>query len=800
MYSIYAGDVCIYNDRFVLPNMAVTNPKLALEDNSAGFLAITLPVTNLGYSIIELLITDITVLKEDKWLWSGRVLSEARDFNNNRVLTCEGALAFLNDSTQPPGEHKGSVRDYIVELINVHNSKVAPNRQFAIGDITVRETDPEAVYYTNYEKTIECIKKNLLDRLGGHIRVRKGTDGRLYLDYLADYPKTSTQTIEFGKNLIDFTRRWDESEYATVIIPLGARLEGKDRAAKKDIPEALDAYLTVESENGGKLYVKSDEAEQNFGWIEKVVTFDDVTTAKALLEKAQQYLADLQFSDVEIELSALDLHYLHVEIAAVELLDQIQVISRPHGMNRVFPVTKIEIPLDKPADTVFSLGMSEKVSMTSSSNKATSQLLQKIENLPKAHSLLKEAQITATSIMNMATTGYVTIIKNEDGSEALYISNIKDYRDATQLWKWSLSGLGYWTNAREPNAANRTKRFGELTDPFFGMAMTMDGAIVADFITAGTMSADRVRTGILQSEDKHVVFDLTNGKLTMKSGSIHIGTTEAGETAFEVDEQGNLTARRGTFQGHVVATSGSFYGSVQATEFLLSNGTSLVSLIDEAGKIRGEWLNLMGLTITNKAGDAVMTISEDGIKFGSQYKPIKVRYSTNKNARIPSGFSETWNSSWNGTSTEVWAIYSYDGGVTWTQTPSLIQGKTGARGPAGSDANVPAWVEAYTRTATYIDNQWVIAPNICGGTITALDRMEASCDFYVGNKIQLGEATDSGKEIIFSTAAGISNPLNTDNLCLSAFGDIILSTSMRLDLSGVGDIIWGSNAPKAVFG
>ena len=55
---------------------------------------------------------------------------------------------------------------------------------------------------------------------------------------------------------------------------------------------------------------------------------------EALLEKAKEYLADLQFDNLELELSALDLHYLDVNTEAVKLLDEIRVISRPHGLDR----------------------------------------------------------------------------------------------------------------------------------------------------------------------------------------------------------------------------------------------------------------------------------------------------------------------------------------------------------------------------------------------------------------------------------------------------------------------------------
>ncbi len=117
----------------------------------------------------------------------------------------------------------------------------------------------------------------------------------MYLDYLAEYPDTCSQTIQFGKNLVEFTRNWDSTEFASVIVPLGDRLE--------DSPiEALDAYLTVESVNGGRMYVQSDEAVAAYGWIEKTVTWNGVADAATLLEKARAYLKDLQFDNMEIEL------------------------------------------------------------------------------------------------------------------------------------------------------------------------------------------------------------------------------------------------------------------------------------------------------------------------------------------------------------------------------------------------------------------------------------------------------------------------------------------------------------------
>lgn len=578
MYSIYADGICIYNDVFSLDDMKVVNPKLTMEDSAAGSLELTLPHTNKAYNTIVRMVTDISVKKHGEEIWSGRVLSENKDFWNNRVLYCEGELAFFNDSVQPPAEYAGkSIREYLEQLIAVHNSQVGANRQFAIGAVTVVDEN-FPTYYTNYEKTMALINA-LVETYGGHIRIRK-VDGIRYVDYLKEFPDTCSQVIQFGSNLIDFVRNWDSTEYATAIVPLGNRLD-------ESPIEALDAYLTVESVNDGSLYVQSDEAVQKYGWIVKTVNWDDVSDPEVLLEKAKEYLADLQFDNLELELSALDLHYLDVNTEAVKLLDEIRVISRPHGLDRMFPVTKLEIPLDHPENTQFKMGDSVQVSLTSVNNQTNSDVLAKIENLPKAHSILKEAKENATEIMKMATTGYITITQDEYGSETLYISNVRDYTKADKLWKWNMNGLGY------SNDGGKT----------FGLAMTMDGSIVADYVNTGVLNADVIRAGVLKDISGNFSLDMETGTLTMKKGSINIGDN------FIVDEQGNLTARRGTFAGTLLAAKGSFGGVVQAEDFLDPYGNSMLT----GDKFKAEYLDLYGLTVTNKStGEITFAVSSAG--------------------------------------------------------------------------------------------------------------------------------------------------------------------------------------------
>lgn len=723
MYSIFADGVCIYNDVFATDDMKVISPKLSLEDNLAGTFVMTLPPSNKEYGTISRLTSDISVCKHGQEVWAGRVLSESIDFWNNRVLTCEGELAFFNDTTQPPAKYEGmTIRAYLNALIECHNRKVPENRRFSLGAVTVYDDQfPDRL--TSYEKTMELLQK-LIEEYGGHFRVRK-EDGVRFLDYLAEWPDTCTQIIQFGDNLIEFTRNWSSAEYATAIIPLGKRLN--DSAI-----EELDAYLTVESVNEGKPYIQSDEAMANYGWIDRVVRWDDVEDPAVLLEKGKEYLKDIQFDNLELELSALDLHYLNPSIEAVKLLDEIRVISRPHGLDRLFPVTKLEIPLDSPEQTQFRLGDTVKTSLTGLNNQTNSEILKEIEDLPKAHSILKEAKENATHIMNMATTGFITITKDDFGSDTLYISNVRDYNKANKLWKWNMNGLGY------SNDGGKT----------FGLAITMDGAIVADYITAGVLNADVIRIGILRDYGSNTVFDLNEGTLTMKKGSISLGQyfDDNGRKNynFTVDNDGNLYARRGTFAGtlsaakgtfggQLVAATGNFKGVVQAEDFLDTKGNSMMN----NGKFKGDYLDLMGIHVVNNSGVTVMTIDQEGIRFGRGFSPVKYRYAVSA--------SGPWHDKME--SGDKFRQESVDGGETWGDIYQFV-GTDGAPGSNGSDASVTynnikrALEKASSLTTAFMKVDEMGAPKIYGAKI-------------YGTEIYAGGLGEEGGQVIGLTDGGI---------------------------------------------
>lgn len=502
MYSIFADDVCIFNDVTPLTECKVIDPKLTMEDNCAGSLEFTLPPGNAGYEFIERLNTDIIVTEDDVEIWRGRVINETEDFWKRRKYTCEGELAFLNDTIQPPHEYNvadTTIRSFLESMINIHNSKVGTNRQFTIGMVTVDDgdyqDDDDAIHrFTNYESTLQCINDKLVSKLKGHLRVRH-QNGVRYLDYLKDYTGTNAQEVIFGSNLMDYTKNYDVSQLATVVVPRGNRLENSSI-------EGLEEYLTVASVNGGSIYVSNNTAVQNFGWIEVVVDWENVTDANTLLSKAQKYLQEEQFDEMTLEVSILDLHYLNPSITSLNILENVHCVSYSHGLDTLFPVTKVEIDLSTPGNTKYTLNSKVSQSLTSINNRINNEILERIANIPSKSSILKSAKDNALAILTGSEQGgYVNFVmgdgvtKPADQIVAIEITDGPTQATSLKRWLWDNGGLGYMY--RDDISVVNPDGTPAWTD--VGVAMTMDGAIVANFITSGNLKlAGNGSSAILQ--------------------------------------------------------------------------------------------------------------------------------------------------------------------------------------------------------------------------------------------------------------------------------------------------------------
>lgn len=94
--------VLMYDDTRYDDELKLGTPKLHIEVNAAGTLDFELPMTNVAYSKIIPMVTELHVIKDnqkthDKRIWFGRVLTIDTDLYGTKTIHCEGGLAYLND-------------------------------------------------------------------------------------------------------------------------------------------------------------------------------------------------------------------------------------------------------------------------------------------------------------------------------------------------------------------------------------------------------------------------------------------------------------------------------------------------------------------------------------------------------------------------------------------------------------------------------------------------------------------------------------------------------------------------------
>lgn len=294
---------------------------------------ITLNQNNPGFNRIrpKRTIVEVTHALTGKKLFKGRFLKPEHKMNIDGLLTlkytCEDRVAYLHDSRQRWAKIQDtSIRGFLGLMIKQHNKEMEsePHKQFKLGNVTVTNPTDNVYRYVGYGTTYEEIKDNLLDRLGGYLRIRDEEDG-MYLDYLAEVGKKSPTPITLRSNLQDFKREIDPTQVYSRIVPLGARLETEG----EDDYNASEPRLTIESVNNGIDYIENEALVREFGVSVGEITLDDVNTPSTLLLRGEQFFEAQEAALASYDISALNMNLVDKTIAEFEEGDWYDISTQP---------------------------------------------------------------------------------------------------------------------------------------------------------------------------------------------------------------------------------------------------------------------------------------------------------------------------------------------------------------------------------------------------------------------------------------------------------------------------------------
>lgn len=324
--------------------------------------------------------------------------------------------------------------------------------------------------------------------------------------------------------------------------------------------------LSFEDINNGMPYV------ENFQYSDKVVCAywqdDRYEEKKNLLEDAKERLKTASIPERSYECTVVDLAKTNPDMysfqdfslfSVIKLIDEIKNISINYQV-----VEYWEYPFYPEKNVVTLSCTAPKV------QESVKDIKNEITNPNSGFwSIMNNAISSATDWITGVNGGYVIFHKDEnDVPYEILIMDTPEIEKATNVWRWNQNGFGH-----SSNGYNGT----------YDLAMTIDGSIVANFITAGTMLADRIKGGTLILGGK----DNGNGiaKVLNANGKEIVRLDRDGVYAKGryVSESADGTRRVEISNGQITVADG--LGELAATLFTFNNGeTNGISITTQNNK------------------------------------------------------------------------------------------------------------------------------------------------------------------------------------------------------------------------
>lgn len=351
-------------------------------------------------------------------------------------------------------------------------------------------------------------------------------------------------SIEYGKNLKDLKQEANIADCYTHLMPYARYSQDGEGDEKIEVYVYLSEKVlplnNAENIGHSKAYIM--DFTDRFGEGEAV-------TEEALRAKATAYAAaaELGVPKVNITVSFIQLwqteEYKNIApLERVMMCDTVAVRFSKLGVTARAKVIKTTYnTLEEKYDSV-ELG-DAKSSFADTVNKQQAAIEEIKTSVKKGQAAateqLKKAIANATSLITGHSGGYVVLNPAEKPQEIL-ILDAPTLEEAVNVWRWNGGGLGY----------SSTGYNGE-----YALAMTMDGAIVADFINAGILN------GALLQADSVQASSISQEYKTAVTNEIGVATSSV-EQAFIAADEHLLSVIKG------IETV--FYGDIETLETTIS--------------------------------------------------------------------------------------------------------------------------------------------------------------------------------------------------------------------------------------
>lgn len=372
----------------------VLSPKLTREVSKGGSLVFTMPRDHPQYEMLQKMSTVVAVMQDGEEIWRGRILNHESDWYNRRVIYCEGALSYFNDSCITPFNYEGTLKEFLSNLITEHNKQVQVQmKQFELGTVTAALGDLKIKFGDadkygvgeDYGSIWEIIDKLVLKTFGGYAYCtfdkETGLNVLNYCDQSFEKDRQTNQEIRYGVNLLDLTEKTDTNDLFTRIYPMGNKhtvktskwyykllwwkkdleTEHEERWSITDtdtatIQKYLPAGYSYSLKEG---WIQNDAAVAKFGIVSKIREQDadsaNDTFAAGVQDLQQNYAMVTSYT-----IRAVDLVDAGYSMDRLTFASFAHIISEPHSVDAIMLCTKLVEPMDRPDKKEYTFGMTRR--------------------------------------------------------------------------------------------------------------------------------------------------------------------------------------------------------------------------------------------------------------------------------------------------------------------------------------------------------------------------------------------------------------------------------------------------------
>ena len=577
----------------------ISGGKIVKAVNAVDSFTFTIYPDNAGYDKLKPLTTSVTVTDDStgKDIFIGRVLKCPDSMDEQGLIcksvTCEGRLGWLYDSVQPYVEYKMvGISTVLSSFLSKHNAQVGADKRIELGQVTVTASN-NYTYTANWDKTMDVIADKLIGKFGGEIQLRD-KDGKVYIDYLEHIGHGTDTTIELAVNLKTISREVDETAVITRLYPLGTKLtDGEKR-------------LTIGSVNGGKDYIEDSALVAKYGVISGTQTWDDVTQASILKTKATAYLKSANKAKKQYKITAVDLSTIDMNFEQFELGCWYRVVNPLMEIDEDLRIIGITINLDNPEQSELTFG-DKFETMTGFMTAKTKSLQTAIDDSEFRNRQVIDSKIeNATKLITGAEGGHV-ILDPSEKPERILIMDTADINTCKSCIQLNKNGLGFW----------KSSDGGSAKDGPYTNAWTIDGNLVASFITALTLTGLKINNGsgtFSVSEDGTVIANrLSSKSATITGGTINIKTSSQNTSVIQ------LSHNEWTLK-------------VSPLEIRIDNSTIGGHIVLQAGAMSGYWNNELKFSLDTNSGN-ISTYTDSGKKVFTVDTNNRAMYLYNENEK-----------------------------------------------------------------------------------------------------------------------------------------------------------------------